>query len=259
MSTKKTIHHTDHNANHQETTMKTHDTNSIVNAIYLTPPPSVAQIPQPPPGFVAPPGGANRGLRPRRVELVAIADAVVELGQFTDFEATLGKAVPPHDAVTRSLELAAQWSNMRAAASAWDEFASTQEGIAWAGARDQLARVAPVFALAAKADPTLVTRFPKLAALLTAKQSIAKKGAATRAANRSAKAKGKPETHGVVGKRRKRAAEKAALLAQEEAALPQPPEATPQAPAAAPAVTVSVNAPPAVANAASGANGAAHA
>lgn len=208
-----------------------------IDAAFVTPPPSVAQIPSPPAGFVAPPGGSNVGLRPRKVELVAIADAVVELGQFADFEATLGKAAPPHDTVLRAIQLAAAWSTMRGAAAAWDAFSSTQEGIAWASAREQMARVAPLFVIAAKADPSLATKYPKLAALLTAKRAIAKKAAATRIANKKADEKGEPARHGQVGKRRKRAAERAALLAREE---PSPPaQAAEPAPQPAPAVVAS--------------------
>jgi hypothetical protein len=84
------------------------------------------------------------------------------------------------------------------------------------------------FDLATQVNGSLTTMYPSLASFLAAQQLIARKGASTRAANNAAKAAGKPETHGKVGKTRSKAAAKAALAAQSaEGAAPSQPTVAP--------------------------------
>ena len=77
-------------------------------------------------------------------------------------------------------------------------------------------RLRPLFDIAVTADPTLLVKLPSLATLLETRTTIAQKGAATRKRNKESKAKGKPQTHGKIGKTRKRAEEKAALETLQE-------------------------------------------
>ena len=92
-------------------------------------------------------------------------------------------------------------------------------------------QLVPLFAIAAAANPKLITLYPGLASLLGAKKTIAQKGVSTRKANKKAKAEGKPAIHGVVGKKNQRKLEKAA--AAQVAGAPAPPAVTPAAPAPA--------------------------
>jgi hypothetical protein len=85
-----------------------------------------------------------------------------------------------------------------------------------------MARIQPLFELAVAGDPTLGTQYPMLVKLFGAQRVIAQKAAATRKANRKAIAEGKPPVKGQVGKRRQRAAQKAALLAAEATPSPTP-------------------------------------
>src|SRR6202011_992035 len=105
-----------------------------------------------------------------------------------------------------------QWSAMRTAASAWDAFCVDQEGLGWATLRPVMDRLRPLFDIAVKADPTLLVKVPSLGTLLGARTAIAQKGVATRQRNKQSKAKGEPQTHGKIGKTRKRAEAKAALV-----------------------------------------------
>jgi hypothetical protein len=98
--------------------------------------------------------------------------------------------------------------------------------------RSQMDRLRPIFELAVAGDPTIAVQFPSLAALLGAKQAIAQRSALTR----KAKAEGKPQTHGVVGKKRKKAAEKAAYAAPAEVPVASVAAPAAEAPSAAVAV-----------------------
>ena len=90
-------------------------------------------------------------------------------------------------------------------------FCVDQEGLGWATLRPVMERLRPLFDTAVQADPTLLVKLRSLATLLGARTAIAQKAVATRQRNKQSKAKGEPQTHGKVGKTRKRAEEKAAL------------------------------------------------
>ena len=229
---------------------------AIVSSV--DPPPTGAKIPVPPAGFTPATPGEFRSVVPRKSELAALPQALIDLAKFADFDALFAGIGLTQAEVTQCLLVGSLWSTMRLASSQWDDYSVLQEGYAWRAIRAALLRLEQAFLLAAQANPKLVTTYPGLAGLLGAKSAIAQRGASTRRLNKAAKAKGEPETHGVVGKKRLRRAEKAAL------AIPAP--ATPVAvlTPAAPATPVTPAAPPvapsppgpAVTNGAS--NGAAH-
>ena len=217
----------------------------------LAPPPSNANIPSPPPGFIPVTGGFAKSIRPTKAELMAMPDAIVELQSFTDYAAVLGQTVPAQANVITTFGTAGQWSVMRVATMAWEAYVSNEEGVGWTAVRQQIASIKPAFNLAAAANPALLTTYPKLATLLGAKSAAAKKGSATKAANKKAKAAGEPATHGASGKKAQTKAAKAALAAAQSKAPAPPPTPTP--PAASPAATSST------ASSGAAANGASHA
>jgi hypothetical protein len=196
-------------------------TPAVVSPIKL--PPAGADIPSPPAGFVATNATDYRGLLPKKTELAVLPDAVTELKGFTNFTEVFGKTAPSLTTVTEALDAAAQWSTMRNKSSAWDLFCQTQEGLSWKIARGYIAKLKPAFALATSLDNTVAAQNPSLNALFGVGSEIAKRAVTSRAANKKAKAEGKPPTHGKVNK-------KAAKLAAEVAEAAA--KATP-APAAA--------------------------
>ncbi len=145
------------------------------------------------------------------MEIAVLADAVNEFVRMPDFSSVFGKTVPSQSAVTQVLTAAEQWSTMRNAASNWDMYCRTQEGLSWQAARTLLASMKTAFALAAKIDDTLATQNPSAVALFDVKSTIAKRAAATRRANRNATLAGEEPTQGKV---RKKAAKLAKLVAE---------------------------------------------
>ena len=232
-------------------------THTALPLVFVSAPPASANIPGTPAGFVFPKGTSYRAVLPKKVEVVVLADAVMELRSFVDFAGTLGKTVPSQAEVVASFDAASRWSVMRDTSDAWDKYSMVQEGIAWTGVRAIMARLKPAFELAAAGDPAIATTYPKLAALLDAKKSIAKRGATTRAANKAAIAKGEPASHGAAGKKRRAAADKAIVAAAASPhAAPVTQTTTEPAPKEQPAPVVASAAPGAVANSAPVANGA---
>lgn len=214
------------------------------------PPPADAHIPSPPAGYTPSGNSIFLGVLPRLIELGALRGAVDDLKAFSDYDAIFGNIAPPLAELVEALDLADQWSTMRKSTQVWDDYAQMEEGIAWATARPLLVKLQAAFLLLAVRNPSLRSRFPSLTTLLTAKQAIARKGVATKALNRQAKAEGKPPIHGKAGKRRKKAADKA-IVAAATAGVTQ--AVTPATPAAPPA-TQAAPAPAAPA----GGNGTAH-
>jgi len=214
-------------------------TPAVVSAIKL--PPADANIPSPPSGFVATNATDYRGILPKKTELAVLSDAVTELQGFTDFTEVFGRTAPSLTTVTQAFDAADQWSTMRNRSSAWDLFCQTQEGLAWKIARGFIAKMKPAFTLAATLDNSVAAENPSLNALLGAASDIAKRGVTTRAANKQAKAEGKPPTHGKANK-------KAAKLAAEVAVAAA--KATPAPVAVVATATVPPTAAPVVAPAA---------
>jgi hypothetical protein len=220
---------------------------------FLAPPPSPDPLFVAPTGFVPDNAMDFRGVLPRTSELIALPIAVRDLGKFADYAEVMGSKVPSIGQVQQAFDVTNQWSAARTQADAWDQYARTQEGVAWSLLRPMMARIGPAFILAVEGDPAMAAQYPGLTTLLDAKKTIAKKAVATKKANKKNVAEGKPPTHGKVGKAATKAAEKAALaekLAAEAAAngaaaaTPEP--ASPAAPAAPPTSAPSQPAPVAV-------------
>ena len=207
-----------------------------VNAI--APPPAGAQIPVVPSGFVPTSGAEFVAVVPRATEMAALPLAIQDLQKFTTYQQTLGGTAPALDQVLDSFTVAYRWSTMRAETAAWDGYCVVQEGVSWRSVRVQMDRLRPAFDLAVVGDPTITTQFAGLASFLGAKKVIAKKGVATRKANKEAAANGEAPFHGTSGKKRKKAAEKAALVATSTtAATATASTAAPVAATATPAAT----------------------
>jgi len=182
----------------------------------LAAPPSNAVIPPVPSDYVAESGTTYRSVAPKKSELLVLAQAVKNLAQFASYAQVMGPYAPPYAETLALFTVVYQWSSMRTASSAWDAYSVDQEGQGWATLRPVMERLRPLFDIAVSADPTLLVKLPSLATLLGARTAIAQKAAATRQRNKQSKAKGEPQTHGKVGKTRKRAEEKAALETLQE-------------------------------------------
>jgi hypothetical protein len=107
--------------------------------------------------------------------------------------------------------------------------------MAWQAIRPLVEKLVTAFKLAVDTNKALLSEFPGLATFLGARSMIAQKAASTKRLNKQAIAEGKPPIHGAVGKRRQRAAEKAAAAKLAEAG------STPVAPPQSPATPAPVN------------------
>jgi hypothetical protein len=199
---------------------------SISNEIiFINPPPATAEIPAPPDGFTATDGSEYRGVLPKATQLAVLGGAVQELGRFADYAQVFGRAAPSIDSMVQSFDAANQWSLMRVRTITWEGYCLQQEGLAWIDVRRLMDKIQPLFELAIASDASVGTQFPMLVKLFGAQRVIAQKAAATRKANLKAVAEGKAPVKGQVGKRRQRAAQKAALIAAEAAQSPPSPTA----------------------------------
>jgi hypothetical protein len=212
--------------------------------VFVASPPSDVHIPS----FEYAPAtpGEFKNVLPRASELTALAQALKDLAAFKGYQQMLGTTAPTYAEVVQALTIGAQWTSTRQVASRWDGYCVVQEGIAWRAIRLIMAELVPLFTLAAKANPKLLTQYPGLASLLGAKKAIAAKAVSTKRANKQAKAEGKPPVHGAVGKRNQRKAEKAALAATQQgtgaAGAPAAPPVVQQAAASpAPAAATPTN------------------
>jgi hypothetical protein len=231
----------------------------------IAPPPTDANIPSVPDGFEPTNGTNYRGMQPQKAELVALPLAIRDLGNFASYATVIGTTAPPVDEVLSTFEVANEWSTMRNASSAWDQYSRDQEGIAWTIMRSMMDRLKPAFVLAAKTNPSIATKYAGLATLLGAKTVSAQKAAATKKKNKQDEAEGKTATHGQVGKAREKAAAKEALAQQNAKPVSSAPVASPiaapvvEAPIAAPASQPpALAAPPAPSGTPTGSNGASH-
>ena len=184
----------------------------------LLPPPPDVTIPSPPQGYEPTTGIQYRGIVPWTAELVLLPKVLQDLARFTSYASVLGATAPSYAQIVEILTVGNQWSTMRAASTTWDLYCRDQEGSAWRLINTLLERLRPAFALAVQGDASVASTYPSLAELLAVKKANAMKGVSTKQANKEAKAKGEPENHGVVGKKRQKRAEKAALVAQAAAA-----------------------------------------
>jgi hypothetical protein len=215
--------------------------------VFLPPPPADAKIPAPPPGADAPGGQNYRAFVPKKLELAALAGAVADL-QKCNYAQIFGTTGIPYAQVLQAFEVGNQWSTMRKETAAWDAFCQTQEGISWATIRAMMVNLKAAFDLAAAGDASLTATLPSLAALFGAKKAIARKAAAVKKLNKQAVAKGELPIYGLVGKRRLRKAEKAAVASGNAAAPAVSVPAVAVAPTTAPAPVVAPPAAPVATN-----------
>jgi hypothetical protein len=171
-----------------------------------------------------------------------MSQALIDLSNFTNFDALFVGIGLTQASVTQAILVGSQWSALRAATALWDKYCVLQEGYSWRAIRATLLPLRQAFELAGQTNPQLVTNYPGLASLLGAKKTIAQKGASTRRLNQEAKAKGEPQNHGAVGKKRQRAAANAALAKAEAGAAgaSTPVTETPVSAAAPPTPTAAV-------------------
>jgi hypothetical protein len=222
--------------------------------VFLPPPPADAKIPAPPPGTDAPGGQNFRAVVPKKLELAALAGAVADLKRCTNYAQIFGSTGIPYEQAVQAFDVGNQWSTMRNETDAWDKFCQTQEGISWATIRAMMVALKAAFDVAVLGDASLLSAMPSLAALFGAKKAIAKKAAAVKKLNRQAIAKGEPPIHGVVGKKRLKRTEKAAVggvnasTAAPAASVAPVAVAPAPAPAPAPAAVVATTAAPAATN-----------
>jgi hypothetical protein len=215
--------------------------------IFLQPPPADAKIPVAPSGAAQPNASNYRSVIPKTTELAALPAAVENLKRFTNFAQVFALSGLPYAQVLQAFDVGNQWSTMRKATAAWDAFSMMEEGLAWGTIRSLMDRLAPLWEIATAADPSLAATYPALATLFSAKKAIAQKAVSTKKLNKEAIARGEEPTHGVVGKRRQKKAQKALAAAAKAAGLTTTPAvAASPAPAGA--------APPSAAPAASAAS-----
>jgi hypothetical protein len=209
-------------------------------ALFLKPPPPTTSIPAVPSNYVPNSGTNYRGTGPKKAELVALPLAVADLRNFTNYSQVIGATAPPYEAILQMFEVTNEWSSTRTASNAWDGYCVDQEGICWRQMRTAMGRLKPAFDLAAAGDSSLASTYAGLATLLGVKKVIAKKAVSTKRANKKAVADGKAPIHGQVGKRRKKAADKAIVLAAENGGTDAATHGLETAPSPAPAPTAPV-------------------
>jgi hypothetical protein len=206
--------------------------------------PPVVTVPVPPVTYDPTVTIDYRSAQPRSAELAAVSGAAREVGDFTDWDAVFGKTAPPAAQLQQALQTVAAWTTLLVASNLWFVYVRDSAAIAWKDARGLVEALKVPFALASAADPTLTSTNPSLTRLLDSAKAIAAKSVATKKANAKADAEGKPQTHGKVGKTRKKQAAAAALAAATSAST-TPPVAAPSpepAPAAPPATSAPAHA-----------------
>ena len=187
---------------------------TATSAVSIPNAPPLGSVPVPPDGYAPAPPRAFRNAVPRRAELTALPQALVDLASFGEYDAMLGATAAPHAELFQALTTSASWTSMCRRTQEWAKYASLMEGLSWERVRRQLETVRPAFALALKRNPKLAEQYPGLARLLAAPSMAALEGAAARRANKNAVAEGRLPIHGKIGKKRQRAAERAALAAR---------------------------------------------
>jgi hypothetical protein len=148
-------------------------------------PPQVT-VPPVPAGFVPVNALDLLGWRPMQSELASVPGVVTELDDFPDYTALLGVTAPPASQVSARLTVAAEWTTLLAAATAWCTYVKSQEGMAWKDALALVDKLKTPFRLVAATRPALAGQYPNLARMLGAKSLAAKRGNPKRARTRLA-------------------------------------------------------------------------
>jgi hypothetical protein len=241
-ASKKTAHHTSDAATATSATIPKESAAAPAAAATTPSAPPLVSFPVPPPlssinaapaGFVGGPRARFRGVIPHEAELSALPAALADLGKISDYSKFVG--APPLAYLIAILTLAGEWSAVRNATSNFDDYAATQEGSVWESVRPLMDDFRAALAQAEKADPTLSSRVQGITKLLAVRSVVAQKGAETKRANAKQRAAGERPTHGKVGKKNLRAAEKAALAAADAKATSTSTSPEVPAPATAPA------------------------
>jgi hypothetical protein len=226
---------------------------SATSIVTVALPPAGVTIPTPPSNYTPATPGEFRGIVPRKAELTALPQALIDLSSFIGFDQTMGAIAPTQAEVQQALTAGAEWAAMCQATITWLGYATLMQGLAWRLIRTQMDSLRPAYSLAVKRNPKLAEQYGGLAKLLTVLSTSAQSGAAARKANKQAVAEGKAPIHGKVGKQRQRKAEKAAFATANATPTTPPapvatgagataPQAQVQAPAA-PEVQVTAAAP----------------
>ena len=186
---------------------------SSPGASYSLPrPPDAAVHLSPPDGWDGSAPLVRRGPRTLKAEVALAGAAVADLHRFGDYGAIFEKIASPLPTIVEMLDAAVQWSAAHAAVTVWLAYAGAQASTLWDDAQTVIAKMRPIFELAAQADPTVIERFPSLARLLEVRSATARKGAAARTANNLLRLEGKEPAHGKAATKRKRTLRKAAAL-----------------------------------------------
>ena len=153
----------------------------------MSPPPDVV-IPSPPVGFMAPSWRDFLGYRPTSREIAAATTAIADLGNFDDYVAVLGSAVPTAASIASALQLGVSWRGMRDSTATWDVYAKAQDSMAWKNALTLLDELKPVFLGAVAKNPALATKYAGLMQMFDAPKVVAEQATATKKKNAKAKA-----------------------------------------------------------------------
>jgi len=145
--------------------------------------------PMPPVGWVpVKPAGARAFAPPLKSQVEQASAVAQELRATNAYAQFLGAKVPAAGAVADALDFAARWSVEVEAAEKWLEYVKNQAQLAWSFTRGLLEPLKAPLALETARDPAFDKELPLLKALVTARNTVAKRGAANRAARkRSAK------------------------------------------------------------------------
>ncbi len=137
-------------------------------------------IPSVPAGFLQPRMRGFLGCYPNKNELIAAPLALIDLGNFADYESVLGSSAPACSAVSGSIQVGLSWRKVRDETQAFLGYASTQDAIAWKAATGFMEKLRPLFLIAVTENPALAVKYPGLAQLFDAGKVAARLAAATR-------------------------------------------------------------------------------
>ena len=147
--------------------------------------PPVVQVPPVPAGFVPVNALDLRGFRPMQSELASVPDAILELSNFANYTGIFGITAPPSSQVSQRLTVAAQWTSLYSASTAWFTYVKSQEGMAWKDALELVEKLKAPFQLASASNPALLSKYPALARMLGAQKVVAKRAVSARVKNQT--------------------------------------------------------------------------
>ncbi len=135
---------------------------------------------------------ASVGQGPRfilqRAQLQCAMMVASELAGTTSVASDFGPYVPELAPIGAKLTLAAQWSNERAKAVAWQTYARSQEVLAWKPVMEALASLKPAFEYALSRNTAIAAKYPSLALFFGLAKQPGQKASRTRHAKKLAAA-----------------------------------------------------------------------